>query len=99
MQLFLKYATERVCVTRSLKIALIVGTVLAFINHYESILSGTVNATAFLQIIITYAVPYTVATFGSAMQARHMKLMERQRNSEYLNERGLDTAGGTQHKG
>jgi hypothetical protein len=82
MRLFLKYAKERVCVIRSLKIALIVGTILAFLNHYDSIFSGTVDATGFFQIIITYAVPYSVATFGSAMQARHMDLAERQRKSE-----------------
>jgi len=82
MRLFLKYAKERVCVIRSLKIALIVGTILAFINHYDSISAGTVDGTGFFQIIITYAVPYSVATFGSAMQARHMELAEKPRKSE-----------------
>jgi hypothetical protein len=82
VRLFLKYAKERVCVIRSLKIALFVGTVLALLNHYDSIFSGTVDTTGFFQIIITYTVPYSVATFGSAMQARHMNLAERQRKSE-----------------
>jgi hypothetical protein len=84
MRLFLKYAKERVCVIRSLKIALIVGTVLAFLNHYDSIFAGTVDSTGFFQIIITYAVPYSVATFGSAMQARHMELAQRKRKSETI---------------
>jgi hypothetical protein len=79
MRLFLKYAKERVCVIRSLKIALIVGTILAFLNHYDSIFSGDLDATGLFQIITTYAVPYSVATFGSAMQARHTELVERQR--------------------
>jgi hypothetical protein len=79
MKLFLKHAQERVCVIRSLKVALVVGTILAFLNHYDSIFSGTLDTTTFFQIIITYAVPYSVATFGSAMQARHMELTERQR--------------------
>jgi len=82
MRLFLKYAKERVCVIRSLKIALIVGTVLAFLNHYDSIFAGSVDGKGFFQIIITYAVPYSVAIFGSAMQGRHMELAERQRKSE-----------------
>jgi hypothetical protein len=77
MKLFLKYAKQRVCILRSLKVALLVGTVLAFLNHYDSIFSGTANTTTFFQIIITYAVPYSVATFGSAMQARHMELTEK----------------------
>ena len=82
MRLFLKYAKERVCVIRSLKIALIVGTILAFLNHYDSIFAGTLDTIHFLQIIITYAVPYSVATFGSAMLARHMDIAERQRKSK-----------------
>jgi hypothetical protein len=58
-----------------------VGTVLAFLNHYDSIFSGTVDSTGFFQIVVIYAVPYSVATFGSAMQARHMELVERERKS------------------
>jgi hypothetical protein len=84
MKLFLKYAKQRVCNIRSLKIALVVGTILAFLNRYDSILSGTVNATTIFQIILTYAVPYSVATFGSAMQARHMELTENQRKSDIV---------------
>lgn len=69
----------------SLKVALIVGTVLAFLNHYDSIISETVNATTIFQIIMTYAVPYSVATFGSAMQGRHMELTERRRTLDGTN--------------
>jgi hypothetical protein len=81
MKLFLKYAKQRVCVIRSLKIAVVVvgGTILAFLNHYDPILWGSVNATTIFQIILTYAVPYSVAIFGSAMQAGQMELMENQR--------------------
>jgi hypothetical protein len=82
VRLFLTHAKEKVCVVRSLKIALVVGTILAFLNHYDSILAGTVDGKGFFQIIITYAVPYSVATFGSAMQARHMEIAERRRKSE-----------------
>ena len=74
MRIFLKYATERVCIIRSLKVALVVGTVLALINHYDQFLSGTINLRLMVQIAVTYAVPYSVSTFGSAMQARHMEL-------------------------
>jgi hypothetical protein len=99
MYLFLKYARERVCVFRSLKIALIVGTALAFLNHYDSIFSRTVDATVFFQIVITYAVPYSVATFGSAMQARHMELTQKQSKLGITSAGDMDRAIGTEDKG
>lgn len=53
-----------------------VGSVLALINHYDAILSGTVSPGIAFQILLTYAVPYSVSTYGSAMQARHMEMQE-----------------------
>ena len=79
MKLFLKHATSRVCVARSLKTALFVGTVLGFINHYDEIVHGTLSRTNVVQMLVTYLVPYSVATFGAAMQARHMELQSRAR--------------------
>ena len=69
---FLKYATERTCVVRSLKVALFVGSVLAIINHFDSIISGSLGVATITQILATYAVPFSVATYGSAMQAMQM---------------------------
>jgi len=74
MKLFLKHATARVCVLRAVKVALVVGTILALINHYDAIFTLSLTATNVFQILLTYLVPYSVATFGSAMQARHMEL-------------------------
>ena len=74
MKLFLKHATSRVCVVRALRTSLVVGTVLALINHSDKIASGTLTRTNLIQILVTYLVPYSVATFGAAMQARHMEL-------------------------
>lgn len=74
MQLFLKYACDRACVLRSLTVAVVVGTILGAVNHYDAILSGTFSATTLVQIGVTYLVPFCVATFGSAMQARHIEL-------------------------
>jgi len=69
---FAKHATEKTCVLRSLKVALLVGTVLAFINHYDAILSGSLSSVELVKVLVTYAVPYSVATFGSASQAMQM---------------------------
>ncbi len=74
MRLFLKHATHRVCVLRSVKVAIVVGTILGAVNHYDAILSGTFSTTTVVQIAVTYLVPFCVATFGSAMHARHIEL-------------------------
>lgn len=79
MRLFLKHATSRVCVYRSLKTSLVVGSVLGLINHYDEIINRNLSPQNVLQILITYLVPYSVATFGAAMQARHMELEELKR--------------------
>ena len=56
---------------QALKIALIVGTLLALINHGERIFSGSLTQENILQIILTYLVPYSVSTYSSvrAIQA------------------------------
>ncbi|HEC93850.1 MAG TPA: hypothetical protein ENI56_00540 [Candidatus Kaiserbacteria bacterium] len=77
MKLFLKHAIHKDCIFISIKAGLVVGTILALINHYHAIFSGTVTTTEILQILATYFVPYLVATFGSAMQARNTELEER----------------------
>lgn len=74
MKLFLKHASHKVCVVRSAKVALVVGTILALINHYDALFFGTVTSTQVFQILLTYLVPYAVSTFGSAMQARYIEL-------------------------
>ena len=78
MKLFFKHARDRVCLRRSIRVALIVGTLLAAINQSDAILGGTFGKTNVLQIVLTYLVPFCVSTFGSAMQARHIELQNRQ---------------------
>ena len=55
-------------VRRSLRVALVVGTVLTLINHGDHLLAGTLDAAALLKIALTYCVPYCVASW-SAVQA------------------------------
>ena len=79
LKAFLRHAVDRACVLRSLKVALVVGTLLALINHYDTLFSGTWTTQEVVQILLTYLVPYGVATFGAAMQALHL---ERQKASK-----------------
>ena len=44
---------------------LVVGSVLALINHGDNIFAGTLTDGAILNILLTYAVPYCVALYAS----------------------------------
>jgi hypothetical protein len=59
------HATSRPVTTTALKIALLVGTVLAAINHGPSILEMSLTPAQYLQISLTYLVPYGVSTYSS----------------------------------
>jgi hypothetical protein len=73
---FVSLMLKKECVTRALKVSFLVGSVLALINHYPSILSGTVSAAELLQILITYAVPYCVSSYSSAAHESYLKSLE-----------------------
>src|SRR6266436_7408803 len=54
---------------RSLGVALIVGTILNLINQGDALLSGA--PLDFTKIILTFAVPYCVATYGAVSYRLH----------------------------
>jgi hypothetical protein len=56
---------------RAIKVALIVGTILAGINHVDVILTGQVTALVVAKIGLTYLVPFSVSTY-SAMAANRL---------------------------
>ena len=55
---------ERDTAWHSLKIALIVGTILTVINHMSDLLSRHFTAPLLFSIVLTYCVPYVVAATG-----------------------------------
>lgn len=69
-QSFVSIATERSVVLRALKIALIVGVVLALINHGDRLLTGTVDGIGWFKIALTFLVPYSVSTYSSVSAVR-----------------------------
>jgi Mg/Co/Ni transporter MgtE len=79
MKLYIKYAKSRVIFIRSIRVSLVVGTVLAIINHCDAIIDGTFNSTNLFQVILTYLVPFLVATYGSVSHARHIEMEELKR--------------------
>ena len=55
---------------RAIKVALIVGSVLAIINHSDALLDGTFSTKNYVQIVLTYLVPYCVSTYSSVSTLR-----------------------------
>ncbi|MGB1873048.1 MAG: nitrate/nitrite transporter NrtS [Candidatus Puniceispirillaceae bacterium] len=54
---------------RSAIVALIVGTILAFINHGDLILAGTLTSACWIKMIATCFVPYTVSSVTAVLTA------------------------------
>ena len=65
-QLFL-----RPVVLTAIKVALVVGTVLALINHGPALLALELSRQQMLQIALTYLVPYGVSTYSSVKMLKN----------------------------
>jgi hypothetical protein len=65
MSTFIRVALRPAVLGTALKISLLVGTVLALINHSPAIFSLTLSPQNVFQIILTYLVPYGVSTYSS----------------------------------
>jgi hypothetical protein len=70
MNEWLRIAMRRDIVVRGLKVGALVGTILVAINQGDLILSGRLDATAGWKILLTYLVPYCVATYGGVSAIR-----------------------------
>ena len=70
---WLSTACSEEVVRRSLKVSVIVGTVLVAINQGDLLLSGAADADLFWKIPMTYCVPYAVSTFASVDALRRSK--------------------------
>ena len=61
---WLKIAMRRDVVIRGIKVGVIVGTILAAINHGDLIIARTLSAESAWKIALTYLVPYCVSTYA-----------------------------------
>jgi hypothetical protein len=73
MRAWISLAIQRSVAARALKVALLVGCILALINHGDRLLSGTMTPVEWLKIGLTFLVPYCVSTFASVQAIRHIK--------------------------
>ena len=63
---FINAALERSVVIRALKVTAVVGTLLVAINHGDVFVGG--GEINWFKIVLTYMVPYAVATYAAAAQ-------------------------------
>ena len=57
-------------ILRALKMASVVGVVLAIINHGDHILLGTMTVTNWIKVLMTFCVPFCVSTISSVLAIR-----------------------------
>lgn len=67
---WLAIARERSVVLRALKVSALVGTVLVLINHFDTLVQGEVNRLVIAKMLLTYLVPYSVATYAAVEAIR-----------------------------
>ncbi len=65
MKRWLCVAARPDVVRRSIKVCLIVGTLLVLINYLDRAMNGDLSLTDLVKMLLTYAVPYCVSTYVS----------------------------------
>ena len=65
LQRWFQVARSPSIIRRAIKVSIVVGTLLVFINHVPALWSGDYNRFRVFQIGLTYVVPYCVATWSS----------------------------------
>ena len=71
---FLSIATRSDVVSRAIRIALIVGFILAAINHGDRILLQEMRYFDWIKVVLTFGVPYCVSTVSSVLAINREKL-------------------------
>ena len=65
MPLWLQLCLSKDVMSRALKLALVVGTILIMINHGDALLRGQIDGERLFKMLLTFVVPYGVSTFSS----------------------------------
>ena len=63
---FFSHFFDKRSVRRALKVALVVGPVLAFINHFDLCLGSDITTERIVKIVVTFIVPFCVSGYSSA---------------------------------
>ena len=70
MKEWLKLAIRKDVVNRSLRVGLVVGTILIVINYTDRFMRGNLTAFDLFKMTLTYFVPYSVSTYASVSAIR-----------------------------
>lgn len=65
MKRWISLALRRDIALNSLKVCLVVGTVLVLINYFDRLFSGALAGIDYLKMLLMYLVPYCVSTYGA----------------------------------
>ena len=90
-QSWLSYCLEADSLRFSLKTALIVGTILAIINHGYAIVTGHFTSGEIYSLLLTYCVPFTVSMVSQVQGKRQRDLAQLKAESQ----RGSQTMSST----
>lgn len=66
----LRRCCDSVIVSRAASVALVVGSMLNLINHYDLLLGRPLDTHSMIQMALTYVVPYCVSTHGQVWQRK-----------------------------
>lgn len=69
-RIIITYGLERDTLIRSLKTALVVGSILGLINHGLALLTGHFTLDQLAPLLLTYLVPLLVTTYGQIQGKR-----------------------------
>lgn len=72
---FSSIAFSRKVMPSAIRVSLLVGTVLAFINHGEKILAMSLTIEDTFRIVLTYIVPYSVSTWSAVKAIRSTRVL------------------------
>lgn len=65
MKRWISLAVRRDIALNSLKVCLVVGTILVLINYFDRLFSGGMAGIDYFKMLLMYFVPYCVSTYGA----------------------------------
>ncbi len=84
------YCLERDTLLFSVKMALVIGTLLALINHGQALLTGHLTSDRLVSLLLTYFVPFTVAMYSQIRGKRQRDSIHKELASTALQQK-IDT--------
>jgi len=85
------YCFERATLWFSIRMALIVGTILGIINHGQAIVTGHFTSDRLFSLLLTYCVPFSVSLF-SQIQGKRQRDRLQAENSATAMPPAMETA-------